>query len=29
MKKLFLFALGIILATGAWAQAKIDTTSAD
>jgi hypothetical protein len=29
MKKLFLFALGVILATGAWAQAKIDTTSAD
>lgn len=29
MKKLFLFAMGLVLATGAWAQAKIDTTSAD
>src|SRR5271170_1705728 len=29
MKKLFLLALGVLLATGAWAQAKIDTTSAD
>src|SRR5271168_1908025 len=29
MKKLFICALGILLATGAWAQAKLDTTSAD
>jgi sugar phosphate isomerase/epimerase len=29
MKKLFLAALGILLATSGWAQEKVDTTSAD
>jgi sugar phosphate isomerase/epimerase len=29
MKKSFLLAMGILLTTGAWAQVKVDTTSAD
>ena len=29
MKKLYILALGVLLATGAWAQMKVDTTSAD